>query len=65
MQKKHSGIKNWEKIGEFVSLDVEQNNQSWETVLITKLGLCKQKNKNPKTIFQQKQKTWHDLILYF
>lgn len=65
MQKKHSGFQNWEKIKEFVSLDVEQKNQSWETVLVTKLGLCKQKNKNPKTIFQQKQK--HDMIfiLYF
>ena len=49
--KKHSGFQNWEKkIGELVSLDVEQDNQSWETVLVTKLGLCKQKNKNPKTI---------------
>ena len=35
------------KIGRFVSLEVEKNHQSWETVLVTKLCLCQKKPKTP------------------
>ena len=45
--KKHWSFHDFEEIWWFVSLEVEKNHQSWETVLVTKLCIHQKNQEHP------------------